>query len=45
MESGFQEIMQTLRQLREDIAAVDFGPEIRDLQVRMGRTEKKLGAQ
>ena len=44
MESGFQEIMHALRQLREDIAAIDFGTEVRELQSRVGRIEKKLEA-
>lgn len=43
MESGFQEVMGALRQLRDDIAAIDFGPEVRDLEVRVDRIEKKLG--
>jgi len=43
MESGFQEMTNAFRQLRDDIAAIDFGPEVRDLQVRVNRIEKKLG--
>lgn len=44
MESGFREMTNAFRQLRDDIAAIDFGPEIHDLQSRVSRVEKKLGA-
>jgi cell division protein FtsB len=44
-ESGFQDVISALRQLREDIAAIDFGPEVHDLQNRVGQIEKKLATQ
>ena len=44
MDAGFQEIMGALRELRDDIAAIDLGPEMNDLRTRLGQVEKKLAA-
>lgn len=44
METGFEEVRQNFKQVREDIASMEYGPEIHDLKNRVTRLEKKAGA-
>lgn len=43
MDAGFQAVAQVLKQMREDIKSLDYGPEVIELRARLERLERKVG--
>ena len=43
MNEGFRLMAESFQQIRDDIAAMNYGAEIRNLKTRVTRVEKKVG--
>lgn len=40
---GFDAVNQELKQIKERIQSLDYGPEVHDLRIRVERLERKVG--